>query len=478
MKYILKVSLVACLFLWPIVNQAQDLPFGHSAKKAYGYLWNLEPPSQLEKIPNNKIEIYIYSLHLALHTILAEDQRRLSEYESRYKILESGKDETPDDPLSVFLEAEMLLHYAFVQLKYQNELSAAWAIRKSYKLAKDGSSNYPDYKPLIKTIAIHNVIMGSVPKKYDWLMSLLGLEGNVNHGLSQLRDFSRTKSPLRYESEALLALLSVYLKNDDSYQNSLPLPNTKLTALVKVLIYLKTSNNLSALTELRALASYEVNYPILSYLTAEARLRAEEYAKSRAAYLKFIGNSNSQSNIRDAYFKIALTYHITRKSDSARYFLNLAGKSGKAVSEADKYAERIMKKERLPDPRIWRIRFLTDGGYYYRAQKLVSTISSETFQNSSDQLEFQYRSARLYHKQKKPREAQQLYQSVIVNSSKKGNYFAPNSCLQLGYIYKNNQEWKKAAYYFEKVKEYSGYEYKSSIERKAKNALLNLPKTP
>lgn len=478
MKNIIKVSLVACLFLCTSIGHGQDLRLDSLSKKAYDALWGLETPVQLGKSHAGITQIYVQSLHLALYTILREDKNELARYEGQYDELEVLIHKNEDSESHIFLRSEMLLHYAFVQLKYHNELSAGWAIRKSYKLAQKGNTDYPDYVPLIKTVAIHNIIMGSVPKKYDWIMSILGLEGNIDKGLTLLQDVYQIESPLSRECKALYNLIKAYVKNDYSQpHNPISIPESPLSNLVKGLIYLKTNSNELAIPQLEKLGIYQAKYPLLSYLMGESRLRSGELTKAKNNYNRFINTSMGLANIKDSYFKISLIYHLSENSDSTQYYMRLASKKGKEISEADQYAAKVIDHNRLPHPKILKIRLLTDGGYYNDAEKLITDLNQESFQDFADKLEFQYRSARLLHKQSKIEQAERFYLSVIEQSATKGNYLAPNSCLQLGYIYRGKKKYEKAEYYFKRVKEYSGHEYKNSIDQKAKTALQSLPES-
>jgi tetratricopeptide (TPR) repeat protein len=90
-----------------------------------------------------------------------------------------------------------------------------------------------------------------------------------------------------------------------------------------------------------------------------------------------------------------------------------------------------------------------------------------------DQAEYYYRKARLAHKQNKP-EAVQLYQETIVMTGQDNWYFAPNACLQLGYIYQSQNKVKEAEEYFQRALAYRRHEYKNSIDSKARSALAQL----
>jgi tetratricopeptide (TPR) repeat protein len=120
-------------------------------------------------------------------------------------------------------------------------------------------------------------------------------------------------------------------------------------------------------------------------------------------------------------------------------------------------------------------RLLCDGGYY---QQSLTTIDSYTPTSKKDSIELTYRKARIYQGMDKHHEAITLYKQIIKTSPNSGYYFAPNSCLQLGYIYRKLNNKEAAKQYFLEALSYDDYEYKNSIETKAKAGLNELGKTP
>jgi uncharacterized protein HemY len=53
-------------------------------------------------------------------------------------------------------------------------------------------------------------------------------------------------------------------------------------------------------------------------------------------------------------------------------------------------------------------------------------------------------------------------------------YFAPNACLQLGYIYQLQNKTTEAEEFFKRAISYRRHEYKNSIDSKARSALAQL----
>jgi hypothetical protein len=91
-----------------------------------------------------------------------------------------------------------------------------------------------------------------------------------------------------------------------------------------------------------------------------------------------------------------------------------------------------------------------------------------------DQIEFTYRKARLAHKTNDLVAAHDLYQQSIKATGDEPWYFAPNACLQLGYISLDEKNIPLAREYFMRALSYKKHEYKNSIDSKAKSALAQL----
>ena len=119
-----------------------------------------------------------------------------------------------------------------------------------------------------------------------------------------------------------------------------------------------------------------------------------------------------------------------------------------------------------------KIRLATDGGLYDEAMKLASELSEDDFDVKEDRVEFIYRMARLYHFTQDQEHAEEAYLRTIELQDRDRLYFAPNSCLQLGYIYLDQKRRKEAQEYFRKTFDYRGYEYKKGIDRKTHSALV------
>lgn len=482
---ILKVSFTAYLFLFLLplsFGQGQPtLGFDNERIKAYTLILALKFEEAKElTADNNPTSLYLQSLSESLQLVISEDDSEYDQYiDLQGDRIDKIKDIKRPSALNGFLRAEMNIHSAFVNLKFGHEFKAAWQIKRAYKIASANKIDFPESPYHNKTLGLLHVLIGSVPQKYSWIISLFGMEGNINDGLVELSKVSDSSNIFSREAKLIQSLIYSYLlgrpeRGIQMFGNMYQTDSTnELMAYLNILLLSKAQRSAEALEILETFPANEVKIDLMNYARGEAYLQKGDLSRARKAYETFISDYKGKSNIKDALYKIFLTSYLNDELDKET-LRNRAFQYDEEVTEADKYAARRLKSKQDPNRLILRIRLLVDGGFYNEAQILVEENSAKQFDNDKDRAEFEYRKARLEHSQKHLEKAIIFYKNTISLSSKKEWYFGPNSCLLLGNIYKSQNKNQEAREYFNKVFEFSGYDYERSIKNKAKQALENL----
>lgn len=470
------------LFFLAPAAPAQELPFSPEVAEAYGYALNLNPAAALEKIPaeNSVTGIYVASLAEAIELLVTEDIGKFASYEERFvKRLDITPKAPPRD--YQFLQAELRLQWAFVYLKFGHEFDAALKMREAYQIAESCRNRYPDYFPIRKTSGLLQVMVGSVPDKYNWVLSLLNMSGSVSSGLAELDDVSASGSPLALESKILKALVKGFILSrpaEGLEEMTYLLADNKDNRLLLFLaasLAMKNSNNEVALKMLDDLSRLHEGVPLYyaDYLRGEAHLHKGDYLNAISSYHWFISHQTGHNYIKDAYYKMGLCYWLNGNQNDGLALFEEARSKGKEATEADRSAARSLSQKNPPNVKLSKVRYLTDGGYYGEAESVLSKITSMDLLEKKAQAEYYYRKARLAHKQNKA-EAEELYLETIRMTGRESWYFAPNACLQLGYIYQSQNKPKEAEEYFLRALSYRRHEYKNSIDSKARSALAQL----
>lgn len=475
---------MVCLFLFLSYPAAsQDLVFDTPVQEAYHLALNLRCEEALAKVPDPATveATYVASLAESIELLITEDNAKFSQYEANFhKRLDKNIKGSPRD--YQFLQAEIRLHWAFVYLKFGHELDAALHLRQAYQIAEACKEKFPDYLPVRKTTGLLEIIVGSVPDKYNWILSLLSMSGSLSQGLADLQKLGSSSSPLAREGKLLHALVQGFvLSRPDDALASLESVRSdrignRLGLFFSASLALKNSRNEVALQMLKELSEHTQGIPLYysDYLRGEAHLHKGDYLNAIAAYRYFISHQNGQNYIKDAWYKIGLCYWLNGNQNDALAIFEEARNKGKESTEADKSAARTLSEKQPPNVKLARIRYLTDGGYYAEAEKILSTVTSMDLPDKKDQVEYHYRKARLAHKQNRSDVVDLYLQTIEMTGQEDNWYFAPNACLQLGYIYQSQNKTEQAEEYFQRALAYRRHEYKNSIDSKARSALGQL----
>ncbi|HTJ52857.1 MAG TPA: hypothetical protein VL443_25555 [Cyclobacteriaceae bacterium] len=482
-----KASLTACFFLFftCFTSHAQHWQFDTNSLKAYNLALNLQIEEALALIPEPKTnqEHYVVSLAQSLELLINEDNEKFSEYESQFqKILERRiKSASPEE---YFLQAELHMQWTFVYLKFGHELDAALNLRQAYLIVQDCKKNYPNYIAIKKTSGLLDLIIGSIPEKYEWVLGLLGMQGSIDFGFKELESVELGDSHLGFEAEILHALVQGYIlqKPDVGVAEITAIlkehPDNKLVLFLAAALSIKNSQSEEAIDYLHKITSSNQGMPIYYayYLLGEVYLHKADYVTAITSYRWFLKHYKGQNYLKDANYKIGLCYLLNGNSNDAAVTFKATKSIGKESCEADRYAARSIAEPEFPHIELTKVRYYTDGGYYTEAQKILESITPKDIPTKRDQVEYYYRKARLAHKTNKLSAAKLFYKQTIDLNGEESWYYAPNSCLQLGYILENEKDFAGAEHYFEQAMIYKKHEYKNSIDSKAKSALGQLNK--
>ena len=481
-----KAGLGTCLFCLWVASHAQPPESvwfeDPSLRSAYELTLNLRVDESREVLAmsDSSRMAWHYLNHFADATevFIKEDAGLWDSFADRSQAIEEG----PDNPWKGFFLSEMAMQKMVLHLKFGEELSAAWQFRQAYRTTKRNQAAYPNFIHDMKPMGLQHVMIGSTPEKYQWILSILGFEGSVEDGFQELSDYVARATPYQLESTVLLAFVNSYVlqKHASAISDLEPLldqyPDQVLLNYTLASILIKSGHSERALQTLENVAQKnQASFPFIFYQQGGIYLQRGDYDKAITTLQRFLTLHQGHNYRKDSHFKIGLAHWLNGDEDQAEASFNAAERLGATLTEADKYAANALR-EGLSEKQIYQVRLYTDGGYYDKAKALIGEMDSSKFTLDRDIIEFDYRQARLAHQSGSIDLAMAKYESTISKTeSAKGNwYFAPNSALQMGYIYLDRNEPDKAKASFEKALSYKRHPYKNSIDNKAKAALTKI----
>jgi tetratricopeptide (TPR) repeat protein len=161
-------------------------------------------------------------------------------------------------------------------------------------------------------------------------------------------------------------------------------------------------------------------------------------------------------------------YYLQGEMEKAKSARSRLLTSGNIETDADKQAQKEAESGKWPNQVLLRARLLNDGGYYTQALQELSTRKPSSFPEAADQLEFEYRSGRIYDDLGREAEAVAAYQEALSMGKNRKEYYGARAALQLGYIYEKRGDKKNALVYFKMILDMRAHDYKNALDQKAK----------
>ena len=416
-----------------------------------------------------------------------------SENKSDYEKLKDNKsarisaleDNDQNSPFYLYSQAEVYLQWGLLKAKFGDYLSSAMDTKKASGLLKDNAEKYPDFLPNKKSQALVNVVFGSIPASFKSISRFLGMNGNAQLGLKQLEalkaELPKTKYDF-YNKEVIFFLCNVnidVLHNYNAYPRLISYlsemeSNSLLKAFLQGYISSKTAHNDEAITFLEASPKSDdyVDLPMVSYLLGSAKLNRMD-ADAPAFLTKYTRDYKGTNYIKDAYIKLAYFYLLQNDTRKYEYYLTLVRTKGYTIDEKDQQALREANDAR-PDTDLLLARFYFDGGYYTKAFAQLKNKTSSDFKLLRDKVQLYYRLGRIYDKTANFDEALINYQKAIDIGKNSSYYFAANAALNMGLIYENKRDLKKAAIFYNQAIDMKAHDYQTSIDNDAKQGLKRI----
>ncbi len=400
--------------------------------------------------------------------------------EERLRLIKSIGDKK--SPYYRYAQAEILLHSAVNRLKFEQYFKCFMEVRKAYRLLEDNHAAFPDFYPNWKSLGLIHALIGTVPDKYKWGVSMLGMDGEVEQGLRELSAFtkrSKQEGGLFYEEGHPIYIFLLVLLGEQHEQawhlaQQLPTDAHLLNSFVAADVAFRTGHTPEALRYLQA-RPRTMDYlalPLLDYLEG-IFLLADLSPNADEPLLRFLRDFEGQHYIKDAHLKLSWFYHLNNEEAPKSKHQRLCLIEGVAVMDLDKQAQKEVRDDPNPNKELLKARLLFDGHYLNRALTVLKGVDEQAL-NTNDQLEYTYRLARVNEGLGNEQAAISAYLRTVNTEGESFSYFAPKSCLQLGKIHERNGNYQEAKTYFNRCFEFKNYEYESSIEQQAKAGLSRI----
>lgn len=428
-------------------------------------------------------KIYISSLNDFLQLILRYNEETYHEYLKKENDYEDALDTlNPEKPMVTFVTGEITLHSALLRIHYGDQFAGALKLIKVYNLTQKNEPLASGNFYLDKTSAIIHILLSMVPGKYHFILSFLRIHPDLELGIQKLKLISEKPSIFQFEGSMLYALLnSYYLNNQDESRKAIDRIDSLnyagiLHDYLSGLIAVKGHNNPRALTAFENCRTYPPDVmfiPLSEYYLAGAYLKKLDLNKARETYQSFLAANQDGRYVKACYYHLYQISILERKTPEIKIYFNKVLTEGSMATEDDQYAYYLIKENQSPLPELLKARLLYDGGYFRKALKILDELD-ELKLDSEHHLEFFYRKGRVLQALEETSTAIKAFNRVFAYPENKDNYLVANSHLQLGYIYKEQNNMAAAREEFGLAMQYKGKIYQNSIVRESKTAYMEI----
>jgi tetratricopeptide (TPR) repeat protein len=458
-------------------------------KDAFADISSLRIDSGLKKIagirkadPNNAMTSYIENYADFFILFIQEDAAKykilLKNRATRLDILQAAD---PTSPYYLYSQAEVILQWATIKLKFGERVDAALDVYEAYGLLKKNREKFPFFIENNKSLSVIHALSESVP---SWVKKIMGINGSVKIGTREISILaSKATAEHSIFKDEIVAIYSYILfygnnKKEEAYllydRYGLDHKKNPLIAFLKATMAQKTGKNEEAIKILqeRPTSSAYMPFYYLDYMYGKFKLYRLDRDADRYI-IKFVQNFKGQHYIKEAYQKLAW-YQIVILKDNTTYkkYMSAAATHGHTLIDEDIQAAREAKTGQIPNDILLKARLLFDGGYYPKAQNLL-IIHGEKFVNAIHDGEYYYRLARVSDALKNYVDAIEYYDLTIIKSDPV-KYYGCSAALQAGLICEDQKKYERARTYFKKCLQLDPAGYTSSLHAKAKSGLQRL----
>ena len=438
------------------------------------------------KDPSNLVPLWLEDYADFLQVYIDEDEADFKRLERSYKERLAKLDEGPkSSPYHRYTQANIMLHWALVRLKFGEYFTTIREMRRAYKLLEANLEEFPEFALTRKELGILQAAVATVPEGYQWGVELItgtegDLEGGKRHLEQLLTELRATDSPFLQETTAIYAFLLLNFEREGeaawSRINAAGFDESRslLGAFIKANIAMRTGRNDEAIRLLEARPHSPRYYPFayLDFMLGVCLQRKLDPTAS--VYLaSFVQRKGEGNFIKEAHQKLswcALLGDERYDFDKQQAF---AKTRGLAVVGSDKNALREAESGVRPNPGLLRARLLYDGGYYERATEAIASVR-QTDLRGEQTIELPYRAARIAAARDDSATAEREYKRTISVGRDSEAYFACKAAVELGALSAEAGRPAEARAYYELALSLRPSEYGPGLHQQAKAGLARL----
>lgn len=371
----------------------------------------------------------------------------------------------------------------------QNLLKAASNIKDGNKYLSYVVEKNPNYYDAYLGLGVYNYMISLIPKKYQWLTSILGFSGDKDEGKKQLITCSEKGIYTNTEAKFYLTLLLWREENYPSaedYANKLKsaYPNSPAIWMISGLLFSQQDKVYDAITAFEKAIEFnkgkesEFVYKSSYGALGTAYFKTNQFEKAIEYLKKYMGFVNKDDRVNFRLYNIGVSMEMLgRRSEAVEFY-----KQGKTdFAEDNDWEKYHLRKvnERLVTPLTYidSMLIVADNnrstGNVEQALKDYNTLNTLDQIISSDaEIQINHGFGQCYFKLKDYNKAIEYFKMNINIKPINEKWLVPEAYYQIGRCYLRLGNKSEATKYFDLADDIDyDYDFKDSMDRKIKNEL-------
>ncbi len=436
----------------------------------------------------SKSTIYLWRYLMGMKT--ADYDAFLSSAEKAINVCEEYMGRYGEDPDVLICLGTVYGYRSFVYGRSKSYLKSAWDGKKSFDYFNNALAMDPKAYDAYLGLGVYHYVSAFLPKTLQWIASILGVKGDGELALKELRLAAEKGTYAKTEAKYYIAQFLPWQNGDfDSSEKifadlSKQYPSNSLLTFTLAVWEIRRNDVRSAKEKLESIikeknSAIEGVNQFAQYKLAECYFRLNEFDRSREAYAAFLEHHDDETYVATSNYRIGICYELTGKREGAIPFYKKAFDAESKFGD-DSYSSRKASM-RIKNPLTEEAKFLLYGQNALRSGN--TDEAGRNFLNviqktpSPDmRAEAIYGFGETLFEQKKYSEALEQFGNVLRMSIRSEQWLLPWSEYQSGLCQVKLGGIAEAKKHFEKVDEYDDYDFKNWLGFRAERELAKLKK--
>jgi len=410
--------------------------------------------------------------------------------ENSIEAAEEYHDDNESDADALTCLGTLYGYKAFAHARHKSYLKAAWDGKKSLDYFTDAVQQNPKAYDAYLGLGTFHYFAAFAPKALQWVISILGVDGDANLGVREIRLALERGTFTNVEAQYYLAQFLPWQSGNFVASESLLVdlnkrfPNNSIISFTLAIWEMRRNDVTAARTHLHNIVESDKGaVPGLKslslYKLAECNYRLNNFQNAIDGYKAFLAVYRDENYQATAHHRIGVSYELTGRREQAikHYRASIAAEHKHGD---DKYSSRksevfLKTPIALPDSILLTAKNLYKAGNYAKAKELYTSLDELPDASSSYRAEAQLGIGELLTEQQLYAEALPYYTKVLMMNVGNEQWLLPWSHYQLGICHSKLGNTVVAKKEFERVLEFEEeYDFKNWLTFRTERELEKL----